>query len=150
MRRTIFIYTIYYRVLHILSYNIRAIYVRYCSINRIDMRAWIATLPPSSAAAPAAAFSAQERFVGCGRWVGRMEAPRGWFTHDSRVFMVVLVFYWSFNKLDLACQYVYVAVVGTTTSLIQRACACVRHNVIRAPCYYIHISGGYHTATGIY
>lgn len=34
-----------------------------------------------------------------------------WFTHDSRVFMVVSVFYWSFNKLDLACQYVYVVVV---------------------------------------
>lgn len=104
-------YIIYY---HNITYDICAILLhqsyRYASVNSSSTP----PPPPSSAAA----FSAQERFVGCGRWAGGLETPRGWFTHDSRVFMVVLVFYWSFNKLDLACQYVYVAVVGTTTSLI--------------------------------
>lgn len=125
------------RPIYILSYNIEYI----CAI-LLHQSYRYARVNSSSTADPATVISSSSFFCTrkiCGLWpVGGWVALRGWFTHDSRVFMVVLVFYWSFNKLDLACQYVYVAVVGTTTSLIHRACACVRYNVIRAPCHYYY------------
>lgn len=74
-------------------------------------------------------------------WPSERWRVERWFTHDSRVFMVVLVFYWSFNKLDLACQYVYVVVVGTTTSLKACARVCVSmYNIIRVYTFLVDIA----------